>query len=248
MTWSKTKFSGHDPKKNYGGHHSKPTRETLFKIQSYQITGVDFHQKQIMGGHQPKWSKISLSKAVGSRATAAYFAAATLMRFMSIFLFVLKDEWGPLTGVALALDCHRLGSVGAAHLPLSLPLYSCSLPFLLSPIQCHTPLCPSQVLIIPIYMLLYLFIYTLFWFSCDCPLWLKEFCGNIWTIWKLLYCFGPQRDFLNLLGHPLMPSWWQLYKFTPWPTLDKSQLPAKSNLRWSVVAVRRAVSDSGKDC
>ena len=54
------KFSGHDPKKNYGGHHSKSTRETLFKIQSYQITGADFHQKQMIGGHQPKWSEISL--------------------------------------------------------------------------------------------------------------------------------------------------------------------------------------------
>ena len=86
------KFSGHDPKKNYGGHHSKSTRETLFKIQSYQITVADFHQKQIIGGHQPKWSEISLSKAVGARATVAYFAAAALMRFMSIFMFVLKDE------------------------------------------------------------------------------------------------------------------------------------------------------------
>ena len=46
----------------------------------------------MIGGHQPKWSEISLSKAVGARATAAYFAAAALMRFMSIFFFVLKDE------------------------------------------------------------------------------------------------------------------------------------------------------------
>ena len=30
-------------------------------------------------------SEISLSKAVGARATAAYFAAAALMRFISIF-------------------------------------------------------------------------------------------------------------------------------------------------------------------
>ena len=46
----------------------------------------------MIGGHQPKWSKISLSKAVGARATVAYFAAAALMMFMSIFMFVLKDE------------------------------------------------------------------------------------------------------------------------------------------------------------